>query len=79
MDTRTGQIVKSKDLGELQKLMQTNEILEAFIPKDMTLKQEETLQVSKYDNRSKPGKKFKESRQVRRRKEREEAKRTNSK
>lgn len=79
MDTRTGQIVKAKDLAELQKMMQANEFLEAMTPKDMTAKQEETMQVSKYNNRNKLGKKFTESRQVRRRKAREGTKRLRSK
>ena len=38
---------------------------------DMTLKQKEEMQVSKFDNKSILGKKFTGSRQVRRRKERE--------
>ena len=80
MNTRTGEIVQGLEIMEKLTTSSWQESLNGvpdYIPveqEDLTEKQKETKKVSKYDNKSILGKKFKESRQVRRKKERDKFK-----
>ena len=70
MDTRTGKIYVSESQEEMNKLLEEYADLKQIDIEDLTDKQKNKMQVSKYDNRSKLGKIFTGNRKERRRQER---------